>query len=129
MKTFGIIFYEFINNKMNIYLKKNTKEYYEDILYLYDEYINNELININNIISPIFKYKINEHTILLLNINKYKQLYNLITLNNNNINIQKINFIWFCNKNVHKNLKHKRIKDFELINNLQLIDLNYKIKL
>ena len=128
MKTFGIIFYEFINNKMNIYLKKNTKDYYEDIIYLNNDNINNELININNSISPLFKYKINTHTILLLHINKYKQIYNLINLNNNTY-IHKINFMWFCNKNVHKNLKHKRIKDYELINNLQLIDLNYKIKL
>ncbi len=126
--TIGIIFYELYNNKMNIYLKKNNKDYYEDIIFSYNDDINNILDDIKNLIAPIFKYKSNDHTILLLNINRYNKIYNLIN-SNNNINIEKINFDWFCNKNVHKNLKHKRIKNYELINNLQLIDLNYKIKL
>ncbi len=128
MTSIGIIFYELYKNKMNLYLKKNNKDYYEDIIFSYNDDINNVLNDIKNIIAPIFKYKNNDHTILLLNINRYNKIYNLINTNKN-INIEKINFDWFCNKNVHKNLKHKRIKDYELINNLQLIDLNYKIKL
>jgi hypothetical protein len=128
MTSIGIIFYELYKNKMNIYLKKNNKDYYEDIIFSYNDDINNILNDIKNIISPIFKYKNNDHTILLLNINRYNKIYNIIN-SNNNINIEKINFDWFCNKNVHKNLKHTRIKNYELINNLQLIDLNYKIKL
>jgi hypothetical protein len=128
MTSIGIIFYELYKNKMNLYLKKNNKDYYEDIIFSYNDDINNLLNDIKNIIAPIFKYKNNDHTILLLNINRYNKIYNLITTNKN-INIEKINFDWFCNKNVHKNLKHNRIKNYELINNLQLIDLNYKIKL
>jgi hypothetical protein len=125
MKTYGIIFYEIINNKMNIYIKKNNKDYYEDIINFNDENNINILIYITNIISPIFKYINKNHNILILNINKYIDIYNLI----NNKNIEKISLQWFCNKNVHNNLKHKRIKDYNLINVLQLINLNYKIKL
>ena len=110
---------------MNIYLKKNNKDYYEDIINLNNEDIINMIYSINNLISPIFKYKNKEHTILILNKNKHMNIYNLI----NNTNIEKISLQRFCNKNVHKNLKHKRIKHNELNNNLQLIDLNYKIKL
>jgi hypothetical protein len=128
MKTFGIIFYEIINNKMNIYLKKNNKDYYEDIIHLNNEDINNNLYYISDLISPIFKFINKDHNILILNKNKYINIYNLITFNKN-INIQKISLEWFCNKNVHNNLKHKRIKEYELINVLRLIDLNYKIKL
>ena len=128
MTSIGIIFYEIINNKMNIYLKKNNKDYYEDIIQFTNEDIINNMYYIADIISPIFKYKNQNHNILILNKNKYIDIYNSITFNKN-INIEKINLQWFCNKNVHNNLKHKRIKDYELINNLQLIHLNYRIKL
>jgi hypothetical protein len=124
MKTFGIIFYEIINNKMNIYLKKNNKDYYEDIINFNDIDMINNLYYISSLISPIFKYTNKDHTILILNKNKHADIYNLI----NNKNIEKINLQRFSNKNVHNNLKHKRIKEYELINLLQLIDLNYKIK-
>ncbi len=125
MDSFGIIFYEFINNKLILYLKKNNKDYYEDIINLNNKEIIDMLYSINNLISPIFKYKNKNHTILILNKNKYAHIFSLI----NDVNIEKISLEKFCNKNVHKNLKHKRIKDYELINNLQFINLNYKIKL
>jgi len=112
---------------MNLYLKKNNRDYYEDIC-SNNENVNNDLYYISNIISPIFKYKNKNHIILILNKNKHNNIYNLLK-ETNNINIEKINLQWFCNKNVHNNLKHKRIKEYELMNILQLIDLNYKIKL
>ena len=114
---------------MNLYLKKNNKDYYEDIINLNNKEVIDMLFSINNLISPIFKYKNKNHTILILNKNKHINIYNLINNLINNTNIEKISLEWFCNKNVHKNLKHKRIKDYELVNNLQFINLNYKIKL
>jgi hypothetical protein len=65
------------------------------------------------------------HTILLLNKNKYDTIYDTINKDNN---LEKISLEWFNNKNVHNNLKHKRLKCNDLTNSLNNILLNYKLR-
>jgi len=117
----GIIFYNF-DKKLNLYLRKNTKELYEDIL------INEQIVvDISKNISPLFKsYNYDfKNTTLILNIKKYEDIYNKIKNNKDTI---KITLKHFNDKIIHKNVKHKRIKSFDLINNLNLIDMNYKYR-
>ncbi len=122
----GIIFYDCNNKKIQLYLKKNTKEYYEDIINK-DNNLDETLTNIINNISPLFKaYDFdNNHIILLLNKNKYDTIYDNIVKQEN---LEKISLEWFNNKNVHNNLKHKRLKSNDLTNTLNNILLNYKLR-
>lgn len=115
----GIIFYDF-DNKLNLYLRKNTKDLYEDIL-ISDDKIN----DISKNISPLFKSYNSDfkNTTIILNIKKYDDIYNKIKDNNDTI---KISLKHFNNVIIHKNVKHRRIKTYDLINNLNLINMNYK---
>lgn len=113
----GFIFYDY-KNGLNLYLYRNSNDYYEDII------INNDIINdISNTISPIFKSVNNEmkHTTLILNIKKYNDLID------NDSKLVKISLKKFNDKFIHKNMKHKRIRTVDLMSTLNLINLNYNI--
>jgi len=124
IKSIGIIFYEFTNKNMIIHIKKNNLEYYEDFK-ISD---NDDILNIINNICPNNKIYNNDtnHMILLLNYKKYNDIYKYIT---NNIKIEKISISWFNNKNVHKTIKHSRIKSLEINNCLETINFNHKLRL
>lgn len=125
IKSIGIIFYDFINNKMIIHIKRNNLEYYEDLKISND---NNDILNILNNICANNKIYNNDtnHMILLLNCKKYNNIYNDI---NNNNKIEKISISWFNNKNVHKTIKHSRIKLLEINKCLETINFNHKLRL
>ena len=126
LSSIGIIFYEIKKDKMYIYLKQNTKDYYEDIIKFNSSNLINFIKEINNNIGSLFKLFINNHTILILNKNKYNNIFDEIC---NFQEMVKINLSWFNNKNVHNNLKHNRIKNIELNNLLNLIYTNYRFRL
>lgn len=126
IKSIGIIFYEFINNNMIIHIKRNNLEYYEDIKISEDNDNYDISIIINKICAYCKIYNSNtNHMILLLNCKKYNDIYNNIIDNNK---IEKISISWFNNKNVHKTIKHSRIKLLEINKCLDKIYFNHKLR-
>ena len=101
-------------------MKKNTKDYYEDIKIDYDDE-NLDLI-------PLYKIYIKEYNnlIFLVDINRHYHIYNKY-FNKLNQKIEKINYKYFINKAFHNNMKHKRLKNNLIQNSLDYIILNRNI--
>ena len=121
-----IIFFEInnkSNNKINIYLKKNNKDYYEDIKLDF-----NGQNDYNLDVIPLYKIYIKENNnlIFLLDINRYIDIYNIYY--NKFKNLEKINYKYFTNKAFHNNMKHKRLKNMYIQNSLDYIILNRNIR-
>lgn len=119
-ETYGIIFYKYEHNKLNIYLKRNLKYYYEDVV-IKDHAIINKLNDINIL------YKVHDntkkHNIFLLNVTKYKNIYDIII--NEKINMQIVNLKKFMSIPFHKTLKHDKLKINDLNKSLTFIRNNY----
>jgi hypothetical protein len=117
--TYGIIFYEIIHNKVYIYLKRNLNEEYQDIS-INEPTDDNILHNIGSLY--YVKNSDYKHTIYLLDIIKYSDLFDKYKHN-----LEKINYEIFNQKIFHNNIKHKRIKNFIIKKELDYIILNYKL--
>ena len=115
-KTYGIIFYTYKNDKLQLYLKKNTKDYHEDFIIK-----DIDKINFLNNISAIYKsYNFEKnHMIYLLNKIKYSELFDDIK-NYEIVNLKKFNSVPF-----DKTLKHNRLRFNELDISLDNIRKNY----
>ncbi len=118
--TYGIIFYEYYKKRFYLYLRKNSKDYYEDLLITDEDIIN--LLK-KNILYKIYNNEQN-HTVFLINRNnnKYSYLFDDIKLN------EKITYSKFISKPFHKTVKHKRLKIDELDRSLNLIRINYILR-
>jgi hypothetical protein len=112
MITYGIIFYEINPNSINIFLKKNAFDKYENII------INDKLD-----ILPIYKIKLYEsnHIIYLIDI-KHNELYQIYKNY-----LEKINYKYFISKPFQNNMLHKRIKNIIIKNTFDEIIFNKKI--
>jgi len=123
-KTYGIIFFNYDAGKLYVYIKQNSKDYYEDFLDMLDIGM---IVSLTNVLSPLYKstnYEKN-HTTLLLNMKKYKTIFDNIC---DKKCIKKINLREFNSSSVHKIMKHNRIKYFGLNNSFDIIRNNYIIR-
>ena len=84
---------------------------------------NKEILFLIDNISPIYKsYNYDKnHLILLLNKKKYKLLFETCE------NLQKYKLEYFNNTNIHKNMKHSRIKFNDLTYTINNIYKIYKL--
>jgi hypothetical protein len=119
MKT-GILFFSFENNNIYLYVLKNNNDKYEDIL-IDNNNINLDDIGINNII-PLYKLYMNQHLLLFLNINKFKDIYDKLSIDK--YKLEKISVNTFFTKGIHKYGKHSRLKNEEIQIVLDKIKLN-----
>jgi len=117
--TYGLIFYEINNNKVYLYLRRNSNEEYQDIL-INQPNKDNILYNIGT----LYYAKISDynHIIYLLDITKYNDLFEKYK----NL-LEKINYDMFNQKIFHNNIKHKRIKNFIIKRELDYIILNHNL--
>ncbi len=122
-KTYGVIFYKY-DDKLILYLKKNSKDYYEDFsindINIEEKDIIKILSNIN-ILCRVENLEKN-HTILLLNINKYDHLFENLT------NYNYVSFKRFISLPFHRTLKHNKLKINDLDKSLNIIKNNYIIR-
>lgn len=112
----GIIFFQFRNNTLDLYLSKNNDDKYEDIK------IREDL----NII-PFYKFYDNTNMIYFLDINKYKNIYDKIIQKKEN-KIININLSTFNKPSIHKYAKINKLKNIEIQTILDKIKLNYIIR-
>lgn len=126
MQNEGIIFFEFINNTLQLYLSMNNDDKYEDIKISQNIKI---FENINTL--PLYKFydDMNKNIIYFLDIDKYEKLYNDILQNKKykdkiiNINLDK-----FIKPSIHKYAKINKLKNSEIETILDKIRLNYIIR-
>ena len=112
----GIIFFQFRNNTLDLYLSKNNDDKYEDI----------KIIEDLNII-PFYKFYDNTNMIYFLDINKYKNIYDKIIQKKEN-KIININLSTFNKPSIHKYAKINKLKNIEIQTILDKIKLNYIIR-
>jgi hypothetical protein len=116
IKTYGIIFYEFGKDKLNLYLRQNTKDYYEDFI-INDTELIESLINISILYKAYNPEK--NHTIFLLNKNIFTNIFDKYKI------YKKISLKTFQSIPIDKTLKHNRLKFYDLNKSLKLIQNNY----
>lgn len=125
MKT-SILFFSFENNNIYLYVLKNNNDKYEDILLdNNNNNINLDDIGINNII-PLYKLYLNQHLLLFLNINKFKNVYDKLSIDK--YKLEKLSFNTFFTKGIHKYGKHSRLKNEEIQIMLDKIKLNFILR-
>lgn len=120
MTNQGIIFFEFLDNTLQLYLSMNNNDKYEDIKIFED---------INTL--PIYKFcdELNKNIIYFLDINKYEKLYDKI-INDDKYKdkIININLLKFIKPSIHKYAKINKLKNNEIEMILDKIRLNYIIR-
>lgn len=121
--TIGVIFFDPVD--FSLYIKKNSREYYEDII-TFEQNIIDELYSISKSIGSIFIITNKElnHITLLLNKIKYDYIFNTII----NTSIVCVKLKMFNSIIIHNNSKHKRIKNKEIMKLLELIKNNYNLR-
>lgn len=120
-KSYGIIFYDYRSNKsrLNLYLRKNSKDYHEDFITKDKELI--ELLQNLPILYKTYNLERN-HTIFLLNKNKYSYIFELYT-EYKKISLKKFNSVPF-----DKTLKHNKLKFSDLNKSLKIIESTYILR-
>ena len=118
-RTYGIIFYKYINNKFFLYLRKNTKEYHEDFM-IKDTSLIDLLKNIS-ILNKSINSELN-HMTFLLNKDKYYDIFEKFK------KYEKVEYNRYISFPFVNNIKHKRIKYTELDNSVKIIKNNYIIR-
>ena len=118
-RTYGIIFYKYINNKFFLYLRKNTKDYHEDFI-IKDIFLIDLLKNVS-ILNKSINIEHN-HMTFLLNKDKYSDIFEKFKI------YERIEYKKYTSFPFVNNLKHKRIKYSELDNSIKIIRNNYIIR-
>jgi len=120
-KSYGIIFYDYRSNKsrLNLYLRKNSKDYHEDFVTKDKELI--ELLQNIPILYKTYNLERN-HTIFLLNKNKYSYIFELYN-EYKKISLKKFNSMPF-----DKTLKHNKLKFNDLNKSLRIIESTYILR-
>lgn len=120
-KSYGIIFYDYNNNKsrLNLYLRKNSKDYHEDFIIK-----DIDLVEFLKNIPILYKTYNSEknHTIFLLNKNKYSYIFELQK------EYKKISLKTFNSIPFDKTLKHNKLKFNDLNKSLNIIINNYILR-
>ena len=118
-RTYGIIFYKYINNKFFLYLRKNTKEYHEDFM-IKDTSLIDLLKNIS-ILNKACNSELN-HMTFLLNKDKYIDIFEQFKI------YERVEYNKYISFPFVNNIKHKRIKYPEIDNSIKIIRNNYIIR-
>jgi len=120
-KSYGIILYDYYNNKsrLNLYLRKNSKDYHEDFVIK-----DNKLIELLQNIPTLYKTHNLEknHTIFLLNKNKYPFIFE------SQNEYKKISLKTFKSIPFDKTLKHNKLKFNDLNKSLKIIESIYILR-
>jgi hypothetical protein len=120
-KSYGIIFYDYKSNKsrLNLYLRKNLKDYHEDFITK-----DIDLIEFLKNIPILYKtYNLEKnHTIFLLNKNKYSYIFELQK------EYKKISLKKFKSVPFDKTLKHNKLKFNDLNKSLKIIESTYILR-